>query len=354
MAPSLGISYASGSGNGPFGLGWSMSVPGIRRKTEQELPQYRDAVESDTFSMAGAEDLVPVRDAAGTRVRHERDGYAVYPYRPRVEGGFSRIERWVSLSDGTTHWEVRTPDNTLARYGSAAQSRLADPEDPSRVYEWKLEEARDDRGNIARYTYKPEDDAGSLGAFAAERNRVPVSNLYLARIEYGNAVPDVAGDFLFEVVFDYGEFGTDANGQVFVTPDEVRPWVLRSDPFSSFRVGFDMRTRRRCQRVLMFHHIAALSSQPRLVASTDFVYEEDPHLAKLSAAVQRGYAYDEVTGGYDVEELPALELTYSSVTFSPRLVELDERGGRVGGQGRSLHLVPVAGQGRARAGADAA
>ncbi|MEM6293988.1 MAG: SpvB/TcaC N-terminal domain-containing protein [Myxococcota bacterium] len=333
VAPSLGISYASGSGNGPFGLGWSMSVPGITRKTEQELPQYRDAVESDTFVLAGSEDLVPVRDAAGNRVRAERDGYGIFPYRPRVEGGFARIERWVSLSDGATHWEVRTPDNTIARYGSTAQARLADPEDPSRVYAWKLEEARDDRGNIARYTYKAEDEAGPLGDFVAENNRGPVGNLYLSRIEYGNAVPDVAEGFLFEVVFDYGEFGSEfggefggeVNGQVFVTPTEARPWALRSDPFSSFRAGFDMRTRRRCQRVLMFHHIEALSSDPRLVASTDFVYDEDPHLAKLSAAVQRAYAYDEATGGYDVEELPALELTYSAVEFSPRLQAIDAK-----------------------------
>ena len=325
VAPSLGISYASGSGNGPFGLGWSMSVPGIRRKTEQELPQYRDVVESDTFVLAGSEDLVPVRDAAGNRVRHERDGYAVYPYRPRVEGGFARIERRVSLSDGTTHWEVRAPDNTLARYGSSAQSRLVDPDDPIRVFEWKLDEARDDRGNIARYTYKPEDDAGALDELIAENNRGPVANLYPSRIDYGNRLPGVAADFLFEVVFDYGEFGSmDASGQLFVTPSEERPWALRADPFSSHRAGFDIRTRRRCSRVLMFHHIASLSSEPRLVASTDFVYDEDPHLAKLSAAIQRAYAFDDITGGYDVEELPALELTYSPVAFSPRLLELDE------------------------------
>jgi len=325
VAPSLGISYASGSGNGPFGLGWSMSVPGIMRKTEQELPQYRDSVESDTFVLAGSEDLVPVRDAAGNRVRSERDGYAIYPYRPRVEGGFARIERWVSLSDGTTHWEVRTPDNTLARYGSTAQARLADPEDPSRVYAWKLEEARDDRGNIARYTYKAEDEAGPLGDFVAENNRGPVANLYLSRIEYGNATPGVPADFMFEVVFDYGEFGHEsASGQLFVTPNEERPWALRTDPFSSHRAGFDIRTRRRCGRVLMFHRIAALSSEPRLVASTDLVFDDDAHLAKLGSAVQRAYVYDEVTGGYDAEALPALELSYTPVEFSPRLVELDE------------------------------
>ena len=58
VAPSLGLSYASGSGNGPFGLGWSLAVPAIRRKTEQELPIYRDALESDTLE---TEETSPVR-----------------------------------------------------------------------------------------------------------------------------------------------------------------------------------------------------------------------------------------------------------------------------------------------------
>ena len=61
------------------------------------------------------------------------------------------------------------------------------------------------------------------------------------------------------VVFDYGEFGSiDPAGQLFITPAEQRPWTLRPDPFSSHRAGFDIRTRRRCNRVLMFHHIASM------------------------------------------------------------------------------------------------
>ena len=32
--PKLTLSYDSGASNGPFGLGWNLSVPGITRKTE--------------------------------------------------------------------------------------------------------------------------------------------------------------------------------------------------------------------------------------------------------------------------------------------------------------------------------
>src|SRR6202521_1424900 len=60
FGPQLSLSYDSGSGNGPFGIGWSLSLPAITRKTDKGLPQYRDADESDVFILSGAEDLAPV------------------------------------------------------------------------------------------------------------------------------------------------------------------------------------------------------------------------------------------------------------------------------------------------------
>ena len=46
FGPQLSLSYDSGSGNGPFGFGWSLSLPSITRKTDKGLPQYRDAEDS--------------------------------------------------------------------------------------------------------------------------------------------------------------------------------------------------------------------------------------------------------------------------------------------------------------------
>src|SRR5690349_570025 len=42
FTPPLGLSYSSGGGQGPFGLGWQLSLPSINRKTEKGLPRYRD------------------------------------------------------------------------------------------------------------------------------------------------------------------------------------------------------------------------------------------------------------------------------------------------------------------------
>src|SRR5271169_6851176 len=59
FGPQLSLSYDSGAGNGPFGFGWSLSLPSITRRTDKGLPKYFDAVESDIFILSGAEDLVP-------------------------------------------------------------------------------------------------------------------------------------------------------------------------------------------------------------------------------------------------------------------------------------------------------
>src|SRR5919109_1187517 len=78
FGPSLSLSYDSGSGNGPFGFGWNLSIPSITRKTDKGLPRYDDANESDVFILSGAEDLVPVfkQDQAGNWVRDAQGNYA--------------------------------------------------------------------------------------------------------------------------------------------------------------------------------------------------------------------------------------------------------------------------------------
>lgn len=46
--PELNLVYSTGHGNGPFGLGWGLSIPGVSRQTSKGIPRYDDA--QDTFS----------------------------------------------------------------------------------------------------------------------------------------------------------------------------------------------------------------------------------------------------------------------------------------------------------------
>src|SRR5262245_1667971 len=52
FGPQLSLSYDSGAGNGPFGFGWSLSLPSITRKTDNGLPRYFDAGESDVYVLS--------------------------------------------------------------------------------------------------------------------------------------------------------------------------------------------------------------------------------------------------------------------------------------------------------------
>src|SRR5829696_7575628 len=118
--PQLSLAYSTGNGNGPFGLGWALSVPGVTRKTAKGVPRYDDT--RDTFVLSGAEDLVPVPGAPAGGQR----------YRPRTEGLFARITH-VRGGDGD-YWDVESKDGLVSRYGTARPgSAPADWRDPATV-----------------------------------------------------------------------------------------------------------------------------------------------------------------------------------------------------------------------------
>jgi hypothetical protein len=197
FGPQLALSYDSGAGNGPFGFGWTLSLPSITRKTDKGVPQYHDAVESDVFILSGAEDLVPVFNSDGTRWTKTRtaDGitYQIHRYRPRNEGLFARIERWTNVADPRdVHWRSIAKDNILTLYRKDTNVRIADPENSERIFNWLICETRDDKGNVVLYEYKPKDGTGVDLAQVHERNRGGrndlgrTANRYVKRIRYGN------------------------------------------------------------------------------------------------------------------------------------------------------------------------
>jgi hypothetical protein len=332
FGPQLSLSYDSGSGNGPFGFGWSLSIPSISRRTDRGLPKYDDAEESDIFILSGAEDLVPVLLKEGDGWKREalsRPGFRVHRYRPRIEGLFARIERWLDEATGLSHWRSISKDNITTLYGTREEARIADPTDPSRVFRWLISESYDDKGNAILYRYKPEDDSGIDRAASWERNRLIAGQFaqrYLRKIQYGNRTPRIASedlarrmDWLFEVVFDYGEHDTTVP-----TTNEIRDWPVRQDPFSLCRSTFDIRTYRLCRRVLMFHHFPEElnGTVDYLVRSTDFDYREGPVASFIAAIMQAGYA-QQPNGSYFRKALPKLEFLYSEVRVDETVRELD-------------------------------
>lgn len=336
FGPQLSLSYDSGAGNGVFGLGWNLSLPSITRKTDKGLPRYQDLEESDIFILSGAEDLVPVlKDGVVNETL--RDGYRIRQYLPRIEGLFARIELWTKLDSGKVHWRSISKDNITTLYGKTENSRIANPEYPNHVFSWLICESYDDKGNAIYYSYQAEEANNSLGidlTQANERNRTSKSrssNRYLKHIYYGNLTPRQANedlsrrtDWLFQVVFDYGEHDRDNP-----SPKEPTQWAtdtLRPDPFSSYRSGFEVRTYRLCRRVLMFHHFPNEEGVGKdcLVRSTNFEYANEKKLiySFLRALTQTGYKRQK-GGGYLKKSLPPLEFDYSEPIIDERVWDID-------------------------------
>ncbi|MFQ6163343.1 SpvB/TcaC N-terminal domain-containing protein [Sinorhizobium meliloti] len=307
----LSLTYDSGLGADIFGWGWTLDLPSIRYKTDRGLPYYMDSDSGnarDIFQFAG-EDLVPLRAASGAPVVDERDGYVIRRYAPRIERQFSRIERWTHKTTGEQHWLVTSSGNVTSVYGPDAASRIAGrprQHPTSATFAWLLRERLDDRGNRLRIDYKREDDAGVDASMAAERR--PADTLvqaYPKRVRYGNATPG-SDDFMFELVFDYGDHDQDNP-----TPAESRAWTLRPDPFSTYRAGFEIRTRRFCQRVLLFHRFPDELGEPAtLVNGQVFAYRLDAAASLLTSITPWSFAKTS-TGARAARALPPLQFTYS-------------------------------------------
>jgi virulence plasmid B protein len=58
--PQLSLGYSTGNGNGPFGLGWALGIPGVSRKTSKGVPRYQES--EDVFILSSSVDLVPVSE----------------------------------------------------------------------------------------------------------------------------------------------------------------------------------------------------------------------------------------------------------------------------------------------------
>lgn len=361
FGPQHSLSYDSGQGNGPFGIGWSLSLPKIEIRTDKGLPcygradkkwsHYRRSEESDIFVLSGAEDLVPElrRDECGTLqiVEFERDGFCVRRYRPRVEGLFARIERWICRTSGVVHWRSISRDNVLTIYGFDAESRIADPNDPMHIFSWLICRSYDDHGNAIVYHYATENDYGVDTGRPSECSRSHTANRYLKRIRYGNRVPllfDSAksgcrashvephdlddANWMFEAVFDYGEehyfeAAPDETGRVFARAslDSQSEWMVRSDSFSTYRSGFEIRTHRLCRRMLMFHHFEhELGISAALVRSMSFQYREKSIGSFLERVISFGHRHV-VEGRYLTRSLAPADFFYTDSPLEDPLFE---------------------------------
>ena len=283
LRPQLALAYSTGNGNGPFGLGWALTLPGVARKTSRGIPQYVDVASAaderaDTFLLSGAEDLVRVSEAGQARVR----------YRPRTEGLFARIEH--VRERGSDFWEVRSRDGLLTRYGSPRPQEapgdwrdpaaLADPARPAHVFAWRISQTADPLGNLIRYEY--------LRDRGEERGHIWDQPL-VSRIAYADYGDRADPSFLVRVEFEY----------------EPRP-----DARSDYRAGFEIRTGLRCRTIRTSTQTA--DGVVRVVREYRFSYEQAGfNGASLLTRIDVVGIDDQQGAGPATESLPPLAFGYS-------------------------------------------
>ncbi|MBB1584756.1 SpvB/TcaC N-terminal domain-containing protein [Serratia sp. OS31] len=312
--PDLSLSYHSRAGNGVWGMGWGMDIPNIRLRTEKGVPKYDG---TDEFIGPEGEVLVPVlneHSVPETRSATTLTGvnlnrrYTVQAYRSRAETSFSIMEYWVPENGGKNQdfWVWLRNDGQVHLLGKDPLSRIADPQHSGRTAAWMLESSVSATGEQMYWQYRCEDE---YGCAPDEKTTHPgaTAQRYLAAIWYGNrtagrslpsllkSIP-VAGDWLFTLVLDYGERGD-------MAPPNWHPpgsgtWLCRQDCFSNREYGFEVRTRRLCQRVLMYHAITALAGNeksvdvPQLVSSLELGYLAAPAITTLQTVQQVAYESD--------------------------------------------------------------
>jgi hypothetical protein len=280
--PDVRLVYSTGNGQGPFGLGWDLSLPGVCRKTSKGIPRYQDDASDpsarDTFILSGAEDLVQITEGQ----------QGVARFRPRTEGLFARIERVRNTTDD--FWRVSSRDGLVSLYGTPASvgrdpAVVADPTNLSKVYCWKLSQTTDPFGNRIDYQYLR--DHGTDGPHSWDQ-------LYLQQIQYVDYDVGNQTRFLVSVTFVYEE---------------------RSDRHSNYRSGFEVRTRLRCKRIEIHTHADA----DLLVRSYELTYiDERVQAGELPPASLPNNGVSllsliKVVGhdGDQTQELPPLEFGYT-------------------------------------------
>ncbi|NOQ26245.1 MAG: toxin [Bacteroidales bacterium] len=318
FSPQLGLSYNSGSGNSPFGIGWGVGIPNITRKTDKGLPQYDDDNDSDTFILSGAEDLVPFNEPD----RIDGD-FSIRRYIPRTEGLFARIEQWKNTTTGKIHWRTISKENITSIYGESIGSCVSHPTQQNKIFSWNLEKTFDAKGNLMLYSYLKENKDGienSANEMHRLKSEKAFNKIYLDRVQYGNTTmysPDAVNyttNWLFTLVFDYGNYNGFSTANGVISPQAS--WEVRQDPFSVYKAGFELRTYRLCQRVLMFHQFSELGVDPVLVKSTNLQYTKNEHLTQLNKVTHTSH------DGAETAEMPPLTFSYSEAQVGTKLHEV--------------------------------
>ena len=322
--PRLSLSYSNQAGNGPFGIGWSLGIGQISRRTQKGVPRYSDL---DEIIGDDGEVWHPELNSDGTPKSRPEDSYNaisvgahhVVRFWPRVESDFTLRERWQPVSadgkpEGPPFWLIHGADGSLQVYGKTSASRRADPDDALRVYSWLLCESMNPYGEHICFAYLADDqDPDPIHDYRAQRyvRAVFYGNVTASQHLYSWTVDDPAElDWHFHLLFDYGERSRSLTETPVYGGDSLAVWDKRRDPFSTFGQGFELGTRRLCRQILMFHNFSRpVGEDPLLVRRLLLEYPSPSDPWTYNRITAAHYQAFDASGA--LETTPPVEFDYS-------------------------------------------
>ena len=141
LQPNLALVYGSANGNGWVGMGWKLEKGVIERNLKFGVDYDADDY---VFRLNGVNvELVP-------------DPNETDQYRAKIEGGFTRIEKFTA-PDGQPYFVATDKLGTRYTFGKTARV-AAPPPNEVRIFRWCLERVEDTNGNYMELTYESPED----------------------------------------------------------------------------------------------------------------------------------------------------------------------------------------------------
>lgn len=242
--PKINLGYSTAGGNGVLGMGMSLDIPAISRRTSKSIPRYD---ETDILVMTGKGELV-LKDCY-----QHKDEVTERVYQLRYEKDFADIRYYEKIQSGKiekSYWKVTDRQQTVFEFGSSQSERIADPDREERIFAWNLSESTDRFGNRTRYIYNADG--------------------IIQTIQYGNYyAEDKSVKWLFELEFLYQD--------------------KREDRFKSYSCGFLIETKLLCTEISMIHN---MKNKKEAVRRMQFSYRTENGISLLQKISEEGFQTD--------------------------------------------------------------
>ena len=233
--------------------------------------------------------------------------WRVQAYIPQRDAALPLIEQWTALDDQVSHWRVVSGDNIESllwrqRLGPDPRSGGSWPDIPMAAGRGGRRQGQprpiplQDRRRRRDRRYQPiyRENPATATIFPLRKPTRPTPTNWCSTMASTR--------------------WTDCRAPAPI-PMPARAWTERPDPFSSFRSGFEIRTRRLCRGVLTFLNFPTeLGALPCLNASVRFGYAESPYLSCLSTLLSTGCSRL-ADGAYEELSVPPMRWGFSA--FNP-------------------------------------